>query len=96
MSKNNFKKIDFSKNLSKKTGYSLVFSKKIHKDLIDILQNQIKNNLLVLKNIGKFKLIEKKERIGRNPKNKKEYIIEKRKSISFIASKNILKKINII
>ena len=49
---------------------------------------QLKKNNLIIKNIGSFKLIEKNERIGRNPKTKEEFIICKRKSISFLSSKN--------
>ena len=55
----------------------------------------IKNNDLVLKNIGTFKLSKKNERIGRNPKTKEEFLISKRKSIRFIVSKNLSKILNI-
>ena len=55
----------------------------------------IKNNELVLKNIGTFKLSKKNERIGRNPKTKEEFLISKRKSIRFIVSKNLSKVLNI-
>ena len=54
----------------------------------------IKNNDLVLKNIGTFKLSKKNERIGRNPKTKEEFLISKRKSIRFIVSKNLTKVLN--
>ena len=54
----------------------------------------IKNNDLVLKNIGTFKLSKKNERIGRNPKTKEEFLISKRKSIRFIVSKNLSKVLN--
>ena len=55
----------------------------------------IKNNDLVLKNIGTFKLTKKNERIGRNPKTKEEFLISGRKSIRFIVSKNLSKVLNI-
>ena len=87
----NLTKIDISKNLSKKRGYSVNFSKKIVDDLITILITQLKEKNLIIKNLGTFKLISKNQRIGRNPKNKEKFIINKRKSISFIASKNLLK-----
>ena len=82
------------KILSKKTGFPISLSKKIVDDLIIILTEMIKNNDLVLKNIGTFKLIKKNERIGRNPKTKEEFLISKRKSIRFIVSKNLIKKLN--
>ena len=89
MISDNITKIDFSKNISDKTGFPISFSKKIVDDLIIIYSEMIKNNNLILKNIGSFKLIEKKERLGRNPKTNKEYLISKRKSIRFIVSKNL-------
>ena len=67
----NFTKKDISKFLSKKTGYSNSLSRKIIEDLIEILKNNIISNKLILKNIGSFKLINKKSRIGRNPKTQK-------------------------
>ena len=45
-------------------------------------------------NIGSFKVIQKKERTGRNPKNSKNYTISARKSLSFIASKKLTKLLN--
>ena len=89
---NNLKKIDIIKNLSIKTGFSQNISKKIVNDLIDIIIENIKNDNMNLKNIGNFKLINKKERLGRNPKTKEEFTISPRKSVSFTASKNILTK----
>ena len=89
---NNLKKIDIIKNLSNKIGFSQNISKKIVNDLIDIIIENIKNDNMNLKNIGNFKLIIKKERLGRNPKTKEEFTITPRKSVSFNASKNILAK----
>ena len=89
---NNLKKIDIIKNLSIKTGFSQNISKKIVNDLIDIIIENIKNDNMNLRNIGNFKLIIKKERLGRNPKTKEEFTISPRKSVSFTASKNILAK----
>ena len=37
----------------------------------------------------------KKERLGRNPKTREEFIISSRKSISFTISKKILNNLNI-
>ena len=94
MINNTLKKIDFSKNISNKTGFPVSITKKIVDDLIIIIAEMIKNNELVLKNIGTFKLSNKKERIGRNPKTKEEFIVSKRKSIRFVVSKNLSKIIN--
>ena len=88
------KKIDFSKSISSKTGLSVSYSKKIIDDLLVALAYQIKNGSLILKNIGTFKLLDKKERIGRNPKTKERHLISKRKVVSFSPSKRLTNLIN--
>ena len=94
MLKKDFKKIDLVKDLSLKTGYSQNYSKKIVDDLVNIFIQNIKSGNLNLKNIGSFKLLNKKERIGRNPKTKEEFIITSRKSLSFTLSKKIIDNLN--
>jgi len=94
VTKSNLKKIDLIKYLNEKKGLSISFSKKIIQDLLDIIIYLIIKNNFNLKNIGSFKLLNKKERIGRNPKTKKKYLINSRKTVSFKASKNILKMLN--
>ena len=94
MTKNKINKINIVNNLSQKTGFSLNLSKKIINDLINVLIQNIKEGDLILKNIGSFKIINKKERLGRNPKTKEEFLISSRKTISFTPSKKIYKKIN--
>ena len=94
MTKKNITKIEITKILSQKTGLSSLYSKKILNDLIQIIIKQIKDNNLILKNIGTFNIISKNERVGRNPKTKEEFLIKKRKSISFIPSKYLNKIIN--
>mgnify|MGYP001337225055 CR=1 FL=1 len=93
MYKKNLKKNDIAKNLSFKTGLSENYSKKIVNDLFEILSNHLKSKNLNIKNLGSFKILYKKERIGRNPKTKEEYIINARKVISFTISQNLSKKI---
>ena len=95
MKKNNLTKIDIAKELSKKTGYSLELSKILINNLLIVLISSIKKNKLNLKNIGTFKLINKSERIGRNPITKENFVITSRKSISFIASKKLLSAVNL-
>ena len=90
----NFTKIDFQKKLSNKFGFSLPFAKKIVDDLLVCFSELIASSDLNLTNFGSFKLLLKKERKGRNPKTKQEFIITERKSISFKASKKLIKIIN--
>ena len=94
MIRKNLTKRDIIKNLAFKTGFPFIYSKKLLSDLIEIIIQNIKNNNLILKNIGSFKIINKKERIGRNPKNKQKFIISARKSVSFGPSKKLSNQIN--
>ena len=94
MSNHKLKKEDIINHLSNKTGFSINFSKKLINDLVKIIIDNIKDDNFNLKNIGSFKLLKKGERFGRNPKTGDEYIISKRKSVSFNPSKKISKYLN--
>lgn len=91
---NKLKKEDLVKNLVKKKGFSLRLSKEIVDSIIDELIFTIKNDNLILKNIGSFKILKKKERIGRNPRTQEKYLISSRNSISFTTSKKLIKLLN--
>ena len=91
---NNITKNDIVNNLSKKTGFSANLSKKLINDFIEILIQNIRIKSINIKNIGTFRLINKKERIGRNPHTRKNFVISKRKSLSFIPTKKISNKLN--
>ena len=95
MTNNTLKKIDIAKKINEEIGFSVMLSKKIVNDLIDALGQNLKKNNLSLKNIGSFKIICKKERIGRNPKTGENFKIKPRKSISFKASKKLIKNVNL-
>ena len=90
----NFKKNDIIKKLSYKTGFSQNYSKKLVNELLDIFELHIKNGELYLKDLGVFRILNKKERIGRNPKTKQEFIITERKSISFKPSQKLIRGLN--
>ena len=90
----NFKKKDIIKELSFKTGYPMLFSKKLIDNLLECIITNICSNQLILNNFGVFKTIEKKKRIGRNPKTNKEYIIHSRRSLKFTPSKNFKDYLN--
>ena len=91
---NKLKKEDLVKNLVKKKCFSLRISKEIVDSIIDELIFTIKNYNLILKNIGSFKILKKKERIGRNPRTQEKYLISSRNSISFTTSKKLIKLLN--
>ena len=93
---NNFTKKNISQKIHSKIGFSNTYINKVTEDLIEIIKNNIKKKELNIKNFGTFKIINKKERIGRNPKSGKVYLINARKSLSFTTSKNLKKKINLL
>ena len=68
-------------------------------DIVNVIIEQIilgliENSIVKIHNFGTFKLRNKNQRIGRNPKTKEEVMIMARKVISFIPSQNLLQKIN--
>ena len=87
-------KKDISKKINSRIGLSALYANQLTDDLIFILKNLIKIKEINIKNFGTFKTINKNERVGRNPKNKKIYLITARKSLSFITSKKFNDKIN--
>ena len=92
--KKNFTKNDISKRISLKIGFPNSYISHVTDDIILILKNLIKEEKTKISNFGSFKKIYKNERIGRNPKNKKKYIIRARNSVSFTASKKFITKAN--
>ena len=77
----------------------LVYSKKVSETLLEEFFNILLNSLIHKKTVkiskfGTFFLKQKKQRIGRNPKTKKEAVITARNVISFKASKELKKFIN--
>ncbi|MGY0393927.1 MULTISPECIES: HU family DNA-binding protein [unclassified Fusobacterium] len=43
---------------------------------------------------GKFEVVEKAERVGRNPKTGEEIVIPAKKTVKFKAGKNLVEKMN--
>ena len=94
-----FKKNFTRKNLSNKVYQNLGFSKNISSEIVDnffesIASELIKLNKIKISSFGTFEVINKKERIGRNPKTKVEAKISARKVVKFIPSISIKKKLN--
>ena len=83
-------KQNISKKINNILGFSNTQSLILTNDLIDILREMIKAKSLNIKNFGSFKILKKKERVGRNPKTGKNFIISARRSISFTQSKKTL------
>ena len=87
------------KALSNKIYQNLGFSKNYSSTIIDnffetLIQELLKSNKIKISSFGTFKVINKKERIGRNPKTKVETKISSRKVITFKPSTIIKNKLN--
>ena len=87
------------KKLAERINVKLGYSKEEAKEFIEVFLNYIKVNMNAKENIkisklASFKLISKKERIGRNPKTGKDAIISERKVVSCKFSKNFKNMIN--
>ena len=91
---------NFTRNkLAERINVKLGYSKEEAKEFIEIFLNYIKVNMNARENIkisklASFKVINKKERIGRNPKTRQDAIISERKVVSCKFSKNLKNKIN--
>tara|TARA_Y100000287_G_scaffold177086_1_gene168442 strand:- start:95 stop:394 length:300 start_codon:yes stop_codon:yes gene_type:complete len=92
-------------NLTKKDLVNLIymqigFSKQISENLIDdffqtIIENLLKEKTLKLSKFGTFSVRQKKSRVGRNPKTKKEVSISERNVVLFKASKEFKEFVNL-
>ena len=96
MNKKNFTR----KNLSNKIYKVLGFSKNLSQEIVDnffetLASELIKSNKVKISSFGTFKVMNKKERIGRNPKTKETKIITSRNVITFKPSKSFINKINL-
>ena len=90
----NFQKEDIARILSAKRGFPISYSKKLIEDLLDLMIEIINKDKLSLKNFGSFKILNKKPRLGRNPKTKETFIISARKMLTFKTSRKFLSEIN--
>ncbi len=92
-------------NLTKKDLVNLIymrigFSKQISENLIDdffqiIINNLQKKNIIKISKFGTFSIREKKSRVGRNPKTKKEAVISQRNVVLFKPSKEFKNFVNL-
>ena len=92
-------------NLTKKDLVNLIymqigFSKQISENLIDdffqsIIENLSKEKSLKLSKFGSFTVRQKKSRLGRNPKTKKEVEITERNVVLFKPSKEFKDFVNL-
>ena len=95
MSRKNFNRKILTNKIYQNLGFSKNFSSKIIDDFFEILISElIKLNKVKISSFGTFAVLDKKERIGRNPKTKVVAKIKSRKVVKFKASNFIKMKIN--
>ena len=95
MLKKNLTRKDLSNKIHRNLGFSKIFSS----NMVDVFFNALVLELTKIKKIkissfGTFEIINKKDRLGRNPKNKIEAKISARKVIKFKPSNSVKEKLN--
>ena len=95
MIKKNLTRKNLSSSVHQSIGFSKNISSKIIDDFFEIMTLElIKSNKVKISSFGTFEVINKKERIGRNPKTKVEAKISSRKVVKFKPSVMIKEKLN--
>ena len=95
MVNNNFTRKDLSNKIHKNVGFSKNLSLKIVDDFFEsIILDIIKSNKIKISSFGTFNILNKKERMGRNPKTGVQAKIFSRKVVKFKPSLSFKKKIN--
>ena len=95
MLKKNFTRKDLSNKIYQNLGFSKNYSSTIIDNFFEtLIQELLKSNKIKISTFGTFRVINKKERIGRNPKTKIEAKISPRKVVKFKPSMFIKEKLN--
>jgi len=95
MVRKNFTRKELTNKLYQNIGFSKNYSSVIIDDFFEILiHGLLESGKIKITSFGTFKVINKKKRIGRNPKTKIEAIIVPRKVVKFIPSTLIKEKLN--
>ena len=95
MIKKNFTRKNLANKLHQRIGFSKNFSSTIIENFFESLKSElIKSNEVKISSFGTFKVMNKRERMGRNPKTKVAVRISPRKVVKFKPSPLIKEKIN--
>ena len=95
MVKKNFTRKNLSNKIYQTLGFSKNFSLSVVDNFFEILVAELlKSNKVKISSFGTFNVINKKERIGRNPKTKVEAKIKRRNVVKFKPSLLFKEKIN--
>ena len=95
MKRSNISKDEILKTINNSLGTPLSLSEKILNEILNIIIDGLNSeNIVKIKGFGTFKILNKKSRIGRNPKTGKTHSIDARKTVSFYPSKTFKRTIN--
>ena len=95
MVKKNLTRKDLSNKIYKNLGFSKNISLKIVDDFFEnIISELIKSDKIKISSFGTFSVMNKNQRIGRNPKTKVSAKISPRKVIKFKPSLSLKEKLN--
>ncbi len=95
MKRDNINKLNILKNIKFYKGLPTSFSEKVFDYIFDIIIEGLKrDNSLKITGFGTFRVLQKKSRIGRNPKTKATFEINSRKVVVFSPSSQVKKKLN--
>ncbi|MDR2386255.1 MAG: HU family DNA-binding protein [Deltaproteobacteria bacterium] len=84
------------KNIGSQTGWSRSDSKKAMQKLLSIMFKTLSGGEdILISGFGKFKVLHKNARLGRNPHTMEEIKLKARRVVSFKASENLRRKTNI-
>jgi len=96
MQKKNITKQNIVNKIYQKLGFSKNLSSQLIEDCLESLIDELaQSNIVKIASFGTFKILNKKERIGRNPKNKIEFKISARKVVVFKPSLSFKNKLNL-
>ena len=88
------KKSDIAKSISLKANISDSVSRNIANCFIDLIKAKSNMSDVKIANFGTFTNKVSPQRIGRNPKTGKEYIITERIKLNFIVSNKVKEQLN--
>tara|TARA_Y100001935_G_C17060708_1_gene386585 strand:+ start:206 stop:505 length:300 start_codon:yes stop_codon:yes gene_type:complete len=95
MDKHNISRDEIADAMKNEFGFNRKQCLEIVNDIVEIIIEGLQSDKKVkIHNFGTFTMNNKKSRVGRNPKTKKEYKISRRNVVNFKASKILLKFVN--
>ena len=95
MKRSNISKDEILKTINNSLGTPLSLSEKILNETLNIIIDGLNSeNIVKVKGFGTFKILNKKSRIGRNPKTGETHLIDARRTVSFYPSKTFKRAIN--